>query len=138
MMPGMGKMNAKQMNMMMRRLGINVEEIPDVEQVVIKTPTKDYVFRDAEVTIMNTPQGKTYQLSGTPTVVNKAGAAEEQKNRAAETAAVTGSMDDVVLEISDDDVALVAGQAGVDNKTARKALEEAKGDIAEAIMKLSG
>lgn len=150
MMPGMGgKMSPRQMNQMMRRLGIQVKEIPDVQEVTIKTSSKVYTFRDAEVTLMDAGGSKTYQLSGTATVRDitaeektalgeapAAGAtteaeAEEQARSAEEQLA------GVALDISDEDVALVASQTGKSPKQARAALEEARGDIAEAIVKLT-
>ncbi len=42
-----------------------------------------------------------------------------------------------ILGISEEDIKLVMEQAGVDHDTAKKALEEAKGDLAEAILKLT-
>ena len=41
------------------------------------------------------------------------------------------------IEIPDEDVEMVASSAGVSLDKAREALEECKGDLAEAIMKLN-
>lgn len=115
MIPGMGgRMDPRRMNQMMRQLGIDVKEIENVQQVVIKTPTQEIVFDKAEVTVMTAQGQKTYQVVGTPRVVAK------------ETAPT----------ISEEDVALVAEQSGKSAAEARKALEATKGDIAEAILKL--
>lgn len=111
MMPG--RFNPKQMNAMMKRLGINVTEIQDIEQIVIKTKTKDYIFDNAEVTIMDSQGQKTYQISGRPKIV----ARKE--------------------EIPTEDIDLVAEQTGKSKEEAKKALDETKGDIAEAILKLT-
>jgi len=51
MMPG--RMNPKQMSKMMKRLGINVKEIENVKKVIIQTDSKEYIFEDAEVTLMD-------------------------------------------------------------------------------------
>ncbi|GAH33954.1 unnamed protein product, partial [marine sediment metagenome] len=48
MMPG--RINPRQMNQMMKRLGINVKEIENVEKVIIQTGDKEYVFENVEVT----------------------------------------------------------------------------------------
>ena len=56
MMPG-GRMNPKQMKAMMKRMGINQEDVDDVEEVVIKTKNKEIVFKDAVVTSV-TVQGQ--------------------------------------------------------------------------------
>ncbi len=115
MMPGMpGKMNPRQMNQLMKRFGIDVKEIPNVEKVIIQTDTKEYTFEDAEVTVMKAQGTRTYQIAGTPTVRDR-----EEDTRA-------------------DDVKLVMEQANVSEEEARKALEETEGDIAEAILQLSG
>ena len=114
MIPGMpGRMNQRQMNQMMRRLGINVKNIDNVEKVIIQTDSKEYIFDDAEVTIMEAQGQKTFQISGNPVVKDKT---ENQL---------------------DDDIKLVVEQTGKSEDEARKALEETNGDIAEAILKLS-
>jgi nascent polypeptide-associated complex subunit alpha len=113
MMPG--RMNARQMNQMMKRFGINVKNIENVERVIIETDTKQYVFDHAEVTVMDVQGEKTYQIMGNPSVRPKQ--AEE----------------DTLKE----DVKLVMEQTGKSEAEARKALKETNGDIAEAILKLS-
>lgn len=154
MMPGMGggKMSARQMNNMMRRLGIQVKEIPDVQEVKIFTSTKVYTFREAEVTLMDASGQKTYQLTGKATVRDltpnekaglgakpTAGETEEETPEEADEEARSAEeqLAEVAVEISDDDVAMVASQTGKSPKEARAALEEAKGDLAEAILKLT-
>lgn len=106
-------MNPKQMNQMMKKLGINVKEIRNVEKVIIQTDTKEYVFDQAEVTMMNAQGQQTFQIAGTPRVV-------ERKE-----------------EIAQADIDLIVEQTGRSADEAKKALEETKGDIAEAILKLS-
>ena len=69
MMPG--RMNPRQMSKMMKRLGINVKEITNVKKVIIQTDTKEYVFEDAEVTLMDAQGQKTYQIVGTPKIQSK-------------------------------------------------------------------
>ncbi len=115
MMPGMGgRMNPRQMNQMMKKLGINVKDIKDVKKVIIKTSSKEYIFDNAEVTIMDAQGQKTYQVTGKPRIVKK----EEE-------------------EIPEKDIDLVVEQTGKSKDEAKKALKESKGDIAEAIMKLT-
>jgi nascent polypeptide-associated complex subunit alpha len=116
MMPG--RMNPRQMNQMMKRLGISVKEIENVEEIIIRTDTKEYIFEDAEVTIMNAHGNKTYQISGKPRIVLRKEDEKEEK-------------------IPQGDIDLVAEQTGKSKVAAKKALEETKGDIAEAIMKLT-
>lgn len=101
------------MNQMMRRLGINVKEIENVEKVIIQTEEKEYIFEGAEVTIMDAQGQKTYQVTGNPII-------KERKE-----------------ELKEEDIQLIIDQTGKSKEEALKALEESKGDIAEAIMKLS-
>ena len=112
MMPG--RINPKQMNQMMRKLGISVKEIENVEKVIIQTDTREYIFDGAEVTIMDAQGQKTYQIVGRPRVV-------ERKEG-----------------IPKEDIELIMEQTGKTAEEAEKALEDTKRDIAEAIMKLTG
>lgn len=106
-------MNPKKLKSMMKQMGINLTEIDDVEQVIIRTPDKDIVFNDANVSIMNAQGVDTYQVVGTPEEVARE------------------------LVIPDDDVRLVAEQTGVSEDAALDALKNANGDLAEAILSLS-
>ena len=105
-----GKINPRQVKKMMNRMGISIREIEEVQEVIIKTKDKDYVFKDAEVTIMGAQGQETYQISGSPKIL-------ERKN----------------LE----DIKLVAEKAGTSEKEAEQALKEAEGDIAQAILNLT-
>ena len=106
-------MNPKKMKQMMKQMGISIDDISDVEQVIIRTPDKDIVFNDASVSIMNAQGVDTYQIVGTPEEVPRE------------------------LEILEDDVRLVAEQTGVSEDKAKEALKNANGDLAEAIISLS-
>lgn len=108
-----GNINPRQMKAMMKKLGMNVEQIEDVQSIVIKTPKGNWVFDSAEVTAMTMQGATTYQIAGTPRF---------------EAAAV---------EIPKEDVTMVAAQANVSEEKAKEALVTTKGDIAEAIMKLA-
>ncbi|MDF2955264.1 nascent polypeptide-associated complex protein [Candidatus Alkanophaga liquidiphilum] len=116
-MRGMRGVSPKKLKQMMQQLGINVEELDDVEEVVIRRADVELVFRDANVTVVNAPGAKTYQIVGTP----------EERPRVTE---------DVVF--SEEDVNLVMEKAGCSEAEARAALQDAKGDLAEAIMRLCG
>jgi nascent polypeptide-associated complex subunit alpha len=105
----------RQMSVMMKKLGIDVNDIHDVQEVVIKTATKDYVFTNATVSVMKAQGTETWQISGTP----------------------TEAAHDVKLAINEDDVTMVAEQTGKSADEARAALESASGDLAEAIVALS-
>src|SRR3989454_12660555 len=123
MIPGIpgGRMNPRQLKAAMKRMGIETEEIAGVEEIVIRTATKEYVFKSAEVSAMTVQGQKTWQIVGEPIIMNRRGAAAPPPE---------------ALTISEEDVDLVAERAGVSKAAARKALEEANGEPAEAIIRL--
>ncbi|ABN07516.1 nascent polypeptide-associated complex protein [Methanocorpusculum labreanum] len=110
MMPGV---NPKQMKAAMKKMGMKMDEIEDVTKVVVYTPNGNYVFENAQV-VGITMQGQTsYQLTGDV------------------------HFEEAEVEIPETDVELVASQTSVSPDVAREALVECKGDIAEAILKLT-
>src|SRR5579862_6597728 len=65
MIPG-GPRNPRQMEQMMRRMGMTSEPLPAVEEVVIRTRTNEHVFKAPEVTILTVQGVRTFQVVGTP------------------------------------------------------------------------
>jgi nascent polypeptide-associated complex subunit alpha len=118
MMPG-GRMNPKQMKAMMKRMGIDQEEMPGVEEVIIKTKTKELVFKDAVVTAVSVQGQKTYQVVGIP----------QERERRREEGEEEGG-------VPEDDIKLVMSQTGCTASEAKKALQETDGAPAEAILKI--
>lgn len=109
-MPGI---NPKQMKAAMRKMGMKMDEIENVEKVVVYTPSGNYVIENAQV-VGITMQGQTsYQITGDT------------------------HFEEAEIVIPDEDVELVAAQTGKSPEDARMALKECKGDMAEAILKLS-
>ena len=114
-----GGMNPKQMKQMMKRMGMKMDEI-DAEVVIIKGVDKEVVIENPQVMKVSMKGGQeTFQIVGD---VSEKGIEEEE----------------VAVEISEEDVEMVAQQASVSEDDARKALAEANGDLAGAIMKLKG
>jgi nascent polypeptide-associated complex subunit alpha len=128
MIPGFGRggVDPRRMKKMMKQFGINIEELDDVKEVIIKTRAKDYIFKSPAVTIMTTQGEKTYQITGKPETVEKEGGATSD----------TISEEPVEPAIPDEDVKLVMDQTGASEEDAKKALEECDGNPAEAILKL--
>lgn len=116
MMPGGrgggGGFNPKNLSRMMKQLGIDIEEIEDVQEVIIRTPTRELVIPEPDVSIMDAKGQKTYQVVGEAT---------ERK---------------IEQGPDPEDVELVMDQADVDEETATQALEAAGGEPAQAIMDL--
>jgi len=113
-------MNPKKLSQQMKQMGISIEEISDVEEVVIKTADAELVFEDAVVTVMDAPGSKMYQITGTPIKRPK-----------------TESELEPVVSLSQEDVEIVMEKAGCSETEAKVALTETKGDLAEAIFRLS-
>jgi nascent polypeptide-associated complex subunit alpha len=119
MMPGIGRMNPRQLKQAMKRLGIKAEEIEGVEEVIIRTKTREYVIKEAAVTLMDVQGQKSFQIIGEPEILErKSGAKEEEK------------------KIPDEDVKLVMEQTGCTEEEAIRALNECDGQPAEAILKI--
>ncbi len=97
----------------MKKLGMNVEQIEDVQSIVIKTPKGNYVFDSAEVQAMTMQGATTYQITGDI------------------------RFEPAATEIPKEDVTMVAAQASVSEEKAKEALVATNGDIAEAIMRLA-
>jgi len=114
-------MNPRETKRMMQRMGMNMDSVPDVEQVIIKTSSKEIVVEQPEVAILEMQGQKIFQVIGGQ-ITEKA---PERKATAAPA-----------FTVSEEDVQLVADQTGKSPDAARKALEECEGDLAKAILLL--
>jgi nascent polypeptide-associated complex subunit alpha len=108
-----GNINPRQMKAMMKKLGMQVEQIEDVQSIVIKTPKGNYIFDSAEVSAMTMQGTTTYQVVGDI------------------------RFEPAAPDILKEDITMVAAQANVSEEKAKEALVATKGDIAEAIIRLS-
>jgi nascent polypeptide-associated complex subunit alpha len=128
MIPG-GPRNERQMQMMMRRLGMKTEEVPDVDEVIVRTKTKDHVFKSPEVTVLTVQGVRTYQVVGTPEIrARGAGGSVPSTSAPTPPPAPSGP--------PEEDIQLVIDQAQVSRSEAVEALLQSDGAPAEAIMKL--
>ena len=130
MIPGLGRggLDPRRMKKMMKQMGINIEELNGVEEVIIKTNSKDYILNYPSVTIMTTQGEKTFQITGKFEII------EKDEHRSIDE----GSKSEVLTEpaIPMEDIKLVMDQTNVSEEDAKKALEECDGNPAEAILKL--
>ena len=106
-------MNPRKMQQAMRKMGIQQQEI-EATEVIIKTPEKEIVITNPQVSKVNMMGQQTYQVVG------------EEHEREINT----------TPEITEEDIKTVAEQANVDEEKAKEALEKNQGDIAKAIMDL--
>lgn len=116
-------LSPKKLDQMMKQVGLSVEEMNDVEEVVIKTADAELVFEDASVTIMDAQGSKMYQITGTPVKRPKRELAPEQEQ-------------EHEVSISAEDVEIVVEKAGCGAEEAKATLIETRGDLAEAISRL--
>lgn len=110
MIPGIGGLNPKKMQAMMKQLGINSEDI-EAERVIIEKSDGRIVIENPSIQKIVMQGQESWQI---------AGQAREESEEG----------------IKEEDVKLVMEKTGKDENEVRKALEET-GDIAEAIMRLS-
>jgi nascent polypeptide-associated complex subunit alpha len=115
------RMNPREQRRMMQRMGMNMDSVPDVEQVIIKTVSKYITIEQPEVAILEMQGQKIFQVIG-----------GKITEKAPERAAASVSK----ISVSEADVQLVADQTGKSVDEARKALEECEGDLAKAILLL--
>jgi len=100
---------------MLERMGVDMKQIPNVEEVVIRTVEKDLIIKGANVSEINAKGMRVFQVMG-----SEVEEVEREKPR-----------------YSEEDILLVAQQAGVSRETAEAALAETGGDLAQAILKLT-
>jgi nascent polypeptide-associated complex subunit alpha len=112
------RINPRDARRMMQRMGMNMDTVDDVEQVIIRTPSKEIVIEEPEVAIVQMQGQKIFQVAG-----GKVTERAPERKAAAPT-------------VSEEDVSLVAAQTGKSVEESRKALIECEGDLAKAILLL--
>jgi nascent polypeptide-associated complex subunit alpha len=128
MMPG-GRVNERQMKLMMKRLGMTTEPIENVEEVIIRTHDQEHVIKDPEVTLLTVQGVRTYQVVGEAQVRPRSASTSSSSGETPATAAGPGGP-------PDEDIQLVMEQTGVTRGEAVEALNAAGGAPAEAILSL--
>ncbi len=139
MMPG-GRMNERNMRLMMKRMGMSTETLSDVEEVIIRRANEEMVIQGAEVTVVTMQGVKTFQIVGEVSTRPK-GSAPTGGAASGEASGASGSHPHPPQVTApagppEEDIALVMEQGGVDHDTAVRALKEAGGEPAEAILRL--
>ena len=102
-------LNPKDLEKAMKKLGVKQESI-EATEVIIKTPNKDLIIRNQQVSKINAMGQETLQILGT---------IEEFSG------------------ITEEDIKTVMSQAKISRDEAKKALEKNKGDIAKTILELT-
>lgn len=112
------RISPREAKRMMQRMGLNMGEMPDVQEVIFKTSEKEIVVENPQVAILDLHGQKIFQVTG-----------ERITERAVEKEAAE-------ITIPKEDVRLVADQTGKSMEEAKRALEETEGDLAKAILLL--
>lgn len=105
----------REMRRMMDKMGMDMSELSNVQEVIIKTDKKEIIISKPSVTEMKMKDNTTFTVT--------ADSYEERELK--------------VPIFSEEDIQLVSQQAGVDEEKAKSALEEAEGDLARAILLLT-
>ncbi len=105
----------RNMRRMMDKMGLDMSEIPNVQEVIIKTDKKEIIIAKPSVTEMKAKDNTIFQVIAE---------SYEEKERE-------------VPVCSDEDIQLVCQQASASEEQAINALTEAKGDLARAILLLT-
>ena len=106
-------MNQRQMRQAMKRMGINQEQL-EAQEVIIRLIDRDLIIKNPEVAKVNMMGQETFQIVGE--VI-------EQERM-------------VNPEINEEDVQTVMDQTGVSKEVAEQAIDDANGDLAQAIISL--
>ena len=109
------RVNPREAKRMMQRMGLNMNTIPDVEQVRIKTSSKEITIEEPEVAVLDVQGQKIFQVAG---------------------GKITEKVAEHKLIMPEEDIRLVADRTGKSLEEARKALEECGEDLAKAILLL--
>ena len=117
-MTGMRGVNPRQMQQAMKKMGIKQTDMNNVTEVIIRTTDKEIVITNAEVVLVEMQGSRNYQISG-----------DEEVRELGSTPAAT-------VSFPAGDIELVMSQTGCDKERAVKALKEADGQPAEAILKI--
>ncbi len=104
------RINPRQLEKMAKRMGIQATPI-EAEEVIIKTPEKDLVVRNPQVSKVNMMGQETLQITGE---------IEERPKQ----------------PFTDEDVKTVMDQTGATEEEAKQTLTETNGDLAQSILKL--
>jgi nascent polypeptide-associated complex subunit alpha len=118
-----GKPGGRDAMRMMQKMGMKVDEVANVSQVIIRTDSKDIVIEEPSVTMVTVQGQAMYQIAG---------------GRISEEVSVPAPQVQGPTAPSDADAQLVAQQTGRSIEESRNALMDAGGDLAKAILNLKG
>lgn len=105
----------REMRRMLDRMGLDMKELNNVQEVIIKTDKKEIIINKPAVTEMKSKDNSIFQI-------------------------IASSYEEKELEVpifSEEDIMLICQQTNVTSDVAANALKETGGDLARAILLLS-
>jgi nascent polypeptide-associated complex subunit alpha len=105
----------REMRRMLDKMGLEMKDVGNIEEVIIKTETKEIYLVKPQVVQMKGKDSTIFQVVATDI---------EEKERE-------------VPSLKEEDIILVMQQANVAREKATQALIDAKGDMAQAILNLT-
>jgi nascent polypeptide-associated complex subunit alpha len=108
---GLGGIDPKKMQAVMKQMGISQQEIPSSRVIIEKEDGNKIIIEPASVTKIKMQGQESFQITGD--------AREEEQG------------------ISEEDIKTVMEKTGASKEKAKKSLEETNNDLAEAILRLS-
>jgi nascent polypeptide-associated complex subunit alpha len=105
----------REMRRMLDKMGLEMKDLGNIEEVIIKTETKEIYLVKPQVVEMKGKDSTIFQVVATDI---------EEKERE-------------VPSLKEEDIILVMQQANVAREKATQALIDAKGDMAQAILNLT-
>ena len=105
---GMGKMDPKKIQEIMKKMNMNVRDV-NAEEFIIKRKDNNIIISKPEIMILEMPGKEVYQISG---VVSEAD------------------------RIKEEDIKLIMKKTGKSRKTVVQKLEELNNDLAKTILEL--
>ncbi len=122
------RVKRRSMERQMRKAGVDYEQMDGATEVIIRFPNKELVISEPQIVMMQA-QGETiYQIIGQH--VERAPTASTDVDSEVPT--------ESKATFTEEDVQLVASQAAVTEEQAREALQQAEGNLAKAIIVLTG
>ena len=116
----MRRISPREARRLMSRMGVKMESLEGVEEVIIRMSDRELVIEDPNVTVMEIGGQRVFQVVGNVSE-REVGVAEEVVE---------------APKISEEDAMLLASQTGVSVEEAKEALRETGGNLAEALMLL--
>lgn len=111
-------LNTRDLKRMLKKYGIEVQELPEVRSVTLSADNYDIVVKNPQVSVLNVGQQKVIQIVCS-------GLEKVEKERPKPP-----------LEVSEDDIRFIVEQTGAPREEVLKVLSEEGGDIASTIIKL--